>query len=248
MVNRSRRGRKLTTATEGREYLGIGFYTIPEAARISGLPQYTLRRWIRTYPYSVHGRSYLHTPIISRHFPKENLPVTFLELIELLFVRLFHDEGLSLQYIRQASRRAAESFNTRYPFAVRRFDTDGKVIFSTLEETLEGRRARRFVEELGRGQIVFETVVRPFFRKLDYSRHEALRFWPMDRRGRIVLDPNRQFGKPIDDASGVPTSALYNAVINAGESVKMVAKWFEVTPAAVRAAVKYERSLALPAA
>jgi uncharacterized protein (DUF433 family) len=48
--------------------------------------------------------------------------------------------------------------------------------------------------------------------------------------------------RPIDSASGVPTSALYG-LYRAGESVEDVACWYEVTPEAVRAAIEYEQSL-----
>lgn len=234
----------MTERREDRAYLGVGLYSVPEASRIIGIHPRQLRRWIRTFTYTAKGHQYLHTPVIPRYFSDEDdKPITFLELIELLFVRLFREEGLSMQYIRIAARIAADYFETPYPFAVKRFDTDGKFIFATLENE-PVTQSRRIIEELGKGQIVFETVVRPFFRKLEYSGHaEALRFWPMEREGRVVLDPKRKFGKPIDAETGVPTRALFDAVAVAGQGVQTVAKWFGVPADAVRAAVKYERML-----
>ncbi len=234
----------MTSRADGPTYLGVGLYSIPEASRIVGIPAHRVRRWIRTYTYTVKGTRYVHTPVITRYLGEEE-PITFLELIELLFVRLFRNQDLSMQYIRSAARIAADLFNTRYPFAVKKFDTDGRRIFATLEERLPGlAQERRVIEELGRGQTVFETVVRPFFRKLEYAGYaEALRYWPLERGGRVVLDPERNFGKPIDAETGVPTRALFDAVATAGEHPLTVAKWFGVPLAAVKAARKYEHLL-----
>ncbi|HEX5442904.1 MAG TPA: hypothetical protein VFW87_03700 [Pirellulales bacterium] len=85
----------------------------------------------------------------------------------------------------------------------------------------------------------------PFFQKLDFrGGQEVTRFWPLERKGGVVLDPERKFGKPIDAESGVPTRALYDAAqAGGGQDQKLVARWFGVSPHAVRAAVAFEKSL-----
>jgi uncharacterized protein (DUF433 family) len=92
---------------------------------------------------------------------------------------------------------------------------------------------------------VFDTIVRPFFRKLEYQNgDDALGYWPMDRDGRVVLDPERSFGKPIDAETGVPTRALYDAVLaGGGQPLDVVAEWFGVPLQAAQAAVTFEKSL-----
>jgi uncharacterized protein (DUF433 family) len=101
------------------------------------------------------------------------------------------------------------------------------------------------IEDLKRGQFVFKTIMRPFFKKLDYNRSEIARYWPMGKRGRIALDPDRQFGQPIDNESGIPTKVLYRATkADKGQSIKQVASWFGIPEASVRAAVAFEKSLA----
>jgi uncharacterized protein (DUF433 family) len=180
--------------------------------------------------------------VISRYFQDGQHVLTFLELVELLFVKLFREEGLSMPVIRKAAAEAARQFDTPYPFAVRRFDTDGRRIFATLQQESQDERV---VVELGKGQLVFDTIVRPFFRKLEYRNSgDALRYWPMDREGRVVLDPERSFGKPIDAETGVPTRALYDAVLaGGGQPLDVVAQWFGVPVEAVQTAVAYEESL-----
>jgi uncharacterized protein (DUF433 family) len=224
-------------------YVGVGLYTIPEAAHIIGVKTPKLRRWIGEYQRTAtDGIRKLGKPVIARHFTDGERLLTFLELVELLFVKLFRAEGVPMTVIRKASDEAARLFGTRYPFAVKRFDTDGRRIFATLQDHTDDQRA---VLELGKGQLVFESVVRPFFRKLEYrDGGEALRYWPLDRNGRIVLDPERSFGKPIDAETGVPTKALYDAVTaGGGQSPESVAEWFGVPREAVQAAVTYESAL-----
>jgi uncharacterized protein (DUF433 family) len=223
-------------------YVGVGLYSFPEAARIIGVNPPKLRRWVSAYRRTDRGAEYLGRPVISRHFKGEEHVLTFLELIELLFVKLFRTEGVSMAVIRKAAEEAARRFGTPYPFAVKRLDTDGKRIFATLKER---SCEERVVVELGKGQLVIDTVARPFFRKIEYQgAGDALRFWPLDRAGRVVLDPGRAFGQPIDAETGVPTRTLYDAVIaGSGQSPEIVARWFGVPLDAVQAAVDYERSL-----
>jgi len=170
--------------------------------------------------------------------------VTFAELMELHFVKIFRDDDVSFQVIRRAATAASKRFGTDYPFAVKRFDTDGKSIFATLRSK---ETDQELIEDLERSQLVFSKVIRPFFKKVDYhGTHEIERFWPLYRSGRVVSDPTRRFGQPIDAPTGVPTEALLQAV-NAGDGqdVHIVAEWFDIPVDAVKAAVRFELSLAL---
>lgn len=221
-------------------YVGVGLYTYPEAARIIGVDGAKLRRWASDYYHSSRGQKYQRRPVIERSFPDEPI-LTFQELIELLFIRIFREEGVTMPTIRRASERASSMFGTSYPFAVRRFDTDGKHIFATLAHDDD---APEILEDIARGQLAFETVVRPFFKKLEYSTDASvLALWPREQSGRVVLDPERRFGKPIDSETGVPTVVLFEAVKAAGEGgEQLVADWYEVPVEAVIAAIAYEES------
>jgi uncharacterized protein (DUF433 family) len=221
--------------------IGVGLYTFPEAARIIGVKPSTLRRWAKEYRYTSRGATYLHHPLIPKHFGENASALTFLELIEFLFVKLFRAEGVSMPAIRKAVQGAAEMFGTPYPFTMKQFDTDGTRIFVTLRAETDEQNA---VEDLTRGQRAFETVVRAFFRTIDYQDAAALRFWPLEHDGRVVLDPQRAFGRPIDAETGIATEALFDAVMAGdGQSPAEVAAWFDVPIAAVEAAVTYERML-----
>lgn len=217
--------------TAPSEFVGKGLYGVAEAARIVGAHYNRVNRWLSP-----------SESLIMRTFDHTERVIAFAELMELHFIKMFRDEGVSLQAIRKAATAAAAQFHTDYPFAVKRFDTDGKTIFATL---VRKEKSEEMIQDLRRGQYVFTNIVRPFFRKLDYDTADISRYWPLSKNGRVVLDPQRQFGQPIDHETGVPTRALYQAVkAGKGQPAKKVADWFGVPVSAVRAAVKFETSLA----
>jgi uncharacterized protein (DUF433 family)/DNA-binding transcriptional MerR regulator len=214
------------------EYLGCGLYSLADAAWLLRLSPITLRYWA--------GERSAES-MVSRQFKKDHL-LTFAELMELQFVKLFRDAGVSLQAIRAAAAAAAKMFHTAYPFTVKRFDTDGKTIFATLKSHATDKV---LTEDLKHGQYVFTKVIRPFFKKLEYrGANEAERFWPLQKRGRIVLDPNRKFGQPIDAETGVPTQAIISALkAGKGQDAPTVAKWLGVPLEAVKAAHRFDQLL-----
>ena len=234
-------------AVETRDLVGIGLYSVPEAARLLKVRTHKLRRWADGYAFEYRGERHYSEPIFRRDLAGTATSdlLTFADLLELLFVSRFRAEGVTMPVIRAAAERAAQIFRTNHPFAARSFATDGKVIFAILESRDAARAAapyERLVEELHRRQLVFPELVRPYFRKIEYGVDEAVRYWPLGRKMRIVLDPVRNFGKPIDYATGVPTFSLH-AAVKAGDSMQDVAHWFDVPEEAVRQAVEYETSL-----
>lgn len=218
-----------------------GIYTLPQASRLLRVPTPVLRYWIG------ERKDKNVESIIVRQFATERI-LTFAELMELHFIKLFRDEDVSFQAIRRAAKKASDKYHSNYPFTYRRFDTDGKSIFATCknEET-----DKEIVEDLQHGQLVFKQIIRPFFKRLDYlSTNDAGRYWPLRtssrNSGRIVLDPERRFGQPLDSETGVSTEAIRQAVTAGdGQDVKTVARWLDIPVEAVEAAMKFEKSLSL---
>jgi len=222
--------------------VGIGVYSPNEAARLLKTPVRTLRRWVDGYTYRVRAGEQYGAPVISPQLPHpdETEILTFLDLMELYFIARFRREGVDLRTIRDAAERLAERYATDHPFATEQFFTDGRRIFA---DWLEKKTGDRLTEELAKRQLVFDQFARPFFREVDFDFERRIRrYWPLGKRARVVLDPTRHFGKPIDSKTGVPTWALYQAV-DGGESEERVAAWYDVPVAAVARAVEYEGSL-----
>ena len=168
--------------------------------------------------------------------------VPFLALIEYLLVKLLRDGGFSLTAIRAAARQAALRWQTAYPFAIQDFITAGVRLFS---RSLAQHDRKDVLDVMVSGEESFERIARSFFRNVEYdAAGQAARYWPLGREGRIVLDPERSFGQPIDAETGVPTGVLFAAVhAGQGQSAGLVADWFEIPIAAVEAAVRYEAAL-----
>ena len=213
-------------------HLGVGLYSYADAARLLKIRPARLRRWVSGPDGFLPHRLDVGEDIL-----------TFDDLIEAHFVLMYLSEGVGLKVIKKAAEAAASKYQTNYPFSVKRFDTDGKTIYATL---IEDKTNKRYLEDLNKGQYVFEKILRPFFRKLEYNQaNQLVGYWPAGKRGRILLDPARKFGKPIDAETGIPTRTIFNALqAGGGQSPVDVARWLDIPLAAVRASAAFERSLA----
>ncbi|SFH44068.1 helix-turn-helix domain-containing protein [Pseudomonas sp. NFACC45] len=219
--------------------IGVGIYTPAEAALYTGIPAKDIRRWMFGYKSEGVDHSGLWTPEIDS--PEEKL-LGFHDLLEIRFVHAFRKHGVSLQAIRSASRQAREIFDQRYPFTCKRFQTDGRSIFATVfDET--GDEA---ILDLAKRQYAFRQVIGPsLYEGIDYTGEgRAQRWYPVKRSKAIVLDPNRNFGKPVLSSTGVDTASIYHAYLAEGQDAKRVSLIFEIPTAAVDAAVTFEHRIA----
>lgn len=216
--------------------LGLGVYTVLDAARLAGVPARHIRRWL--WGYRQHGRSYeplwrpQHTEIDGFR------SVGFRDLIELQFVQAFRNRGVSLQTIRRAVQRAQELYE--YPFSRLAFHTDGRRIFGdvTSKDTVD----RKILFELVSGQLLFEFVLLALSEVLIYEDGVPVKWKPLGKNREVVIDPRRSFGRPIVER-GVPTEVLADAYRAEG-SVEAAARAYEVSTDAVRDALEYEEKLA----
>lgn len=232
--------------------LGRGLYALPEAARYLRVPVSTLRRWAKGYAYSSKGEEHRGEPVLRSLLLEVDgeLVLTFADLIELQFVHLFRKHNVSLPIIRAAAERAAKMFQTDHPFNVRRLQTDGKRIFAEMDPEdiqVEAISRDRIVQELHAGQIVMGPFAQMFYKDLDYDHDVASCWWPLGKKERAVLDPQRNFGKPTDNETGVPLYPLYR-MVRAGESIETAAAWYDVDVGAIETALQFESNYLLKAA
>lgn len=219
--------------------IGLGLYTPAEAARLIKVPAAKLTRWLkghgsgnRTYAPLWHGQIDLHD---------DKLYLGFLDLVQSRMASAFIAAGLSPQKVRRALVLARELIEHDHPFATSRFRTDGRTLL--LEALGEGEDDRPLVDLFKRGQYVMHRVIEPSLKGIDFDTDIASRWWPRGRASDIVLDPTRQFGQPIIESVGVPTSIL-SAAAEAEGSITRAAQLFRVSPTAVQRAVDFERGLA----
>lgn len=222
-----------TRALPISDLIGIGLYTPSEAARLIAESPRRLVRWVRGY--AAGGKQYppLWAPQIDLGEDGEFLG--FQDLIQARVASALIKANLSPQRVRLAITRATEMLGRQHPLATAQFKTDGRRIFLQLKR--EGEEDA--ILDILTGQHAFKRIIEPSLRSLDFGDDgHAQRWWPIGRRARIVLDPARSFGHPIDNETGVPVDVLVDAVAAEG-SVEAAAKAFQVPITAVRAAIEF---------
>jgi uncharacterized protein (DUF433 family) len=221
--------------------IGIGLYTVPEAARLTNIAVPRIRRWLGGYRYAEGSRERASAPLWQPEVPKfgSKVELSFRDLMELRFVRLFLERGLSLHAIRRAIEKAVAIFGIERPLSTQCFRTDGRTIF--LEVAQEMDEPALF--DLKHDQYLFHRMVAPSFKDIDFEGGLPARWWPTSEHKGIVLDPKRAFGKPILAEYGIPATALADAY-KVRHSFKLVGLDFEVPERAVRDAVAFQERLA----
>lgn len=232
----------MAAGSQTDSWLGKGLYSFREAGRLLGVPTDKLGRWAqgKTWIHAGQMRELSPALVASVRELDERPTLTFADLIELLFVKGFREEGLPLPVIRKAAEQAARMYNTDHPFTIRRFATDGREIFGTVAEEGESEH----VMELIRGQVVIPQVLDRYMKQLEYDlgTGPAVRWWPKGRDGLVRIDPRVSFGAPTVSV-GVPTETLFHAFNANDQDADAVARWYEVPKADVLAAVAFETEL-----
>ncbi|MBB2165393.1 MerR family transcriptional regulator [Gluconacetobacter sp. 1b LMG 1731] len=218
---------------DGSNIIGRGIYPVPVAARLLHMPAARVRAWV----YG-NGSEAVLTPELATEDGQEAL--SFINLVEILFLAELRGQGVSLQSIRTMLDRAKRMLGTEHPFAVRRFHTDGKAIWL---ETAEATGDRRLVDLTDGNGAMLQVLERSFRKSVSFDDTTAgiANLWrPSADQPRIVLDPARRFGRPIDSQTGMPTEILANALRAEGGNVARVAALWEVPPEAVEQAAEFE--------
>jgi uncharacterized protein (DUF433 family) len=223
----------------GDKWLGIGLYTAAEASQLLNLPVAKVRRWFGGYKGA--GREY--DPLWTPQLPKLDgqLGLGFLDLMQLrVAAQIVLKTNISLQALRRALLhiRDLNIIEHGHPLATPRFRTDGRKIFLEIgHETGE----LQLYDVFG-SQYAFHRIIAPSFKDVDLDL-EIIRWWPLGHGRTVVLDPQRSFGAPIANESGIPTATLALAAEREG-SPRAVTRWYRVTEREVRDAITFEQRLA----
>ena len=222
---------------ERSELIGLGVYTPAEASLLLGVPSAKIVRWLRGH--KVHETHYprLWRPQID--LGDEHVYLGFRDLMEVRVANAFIERGLSPQKVRRAIEIAREMLMQERPLSTARFKTDGRTVFL---QVLKEDGADQMID-LFRNQHVFREIIEPSLRNIDFDDGGIpLRWWPHGKQARIVVDPHRAFGQPIEADSGVPASVL-SAAAHAEGSSENAARVWNVPVSAVRRAVDFQSAL-----
>lgn len=216
--------------------LGGGAYTLPDAARLLGLPLPKLRKWVRGVA-EADGRHHPVGQFASRSEGRDR-NFDFYTLIELYTIAELRRHGLSMLTLREARSELSKRFKVAHPFALKGLLTDGHRLLKEL--------GNESLLELGSGgQASFEAVIKPFCQRLHFDSvsNLASRFFPMGRKKGIVVDPNHSFGRPVIDGTNIATQSIAS-LIRGGESIDQVAEQFRLERPIIETAWEFEKSLA----
>ena len=169
--------------------------------------------------------------------PTPGVNLSWLQLVETAFVAAFRQQGVSLQALRRSYEYLIKAFETEYPFAQLRLQTDGAHMLKALEQA--GELAPDLIVTDQAGQTVWQEMIIRRLYEFDYEDDLAVVWHPRGREVPIVIDPRIAYGAPITQTSSVPTW-VFRERSQAGESLNEIAEDFGADPAEVAIALEFE--------
>lgn len=223
--------------------IGLGLYDHREASRLTGAKSNTIRRWLAGYERAGTHYEPLWEPLLST---EEELVLDFRDLMELRAVLSLTTRKspkgarIGVRTMRKAITLAQERFGATRPLSTLRFKTDGARIFF---EDLEAAEGEPPIEDLFSGQKQMRAIIEQTLHDIDFEGDLPHLWWPLGRRGGVVVDPARSFGQPIEVETSIPTSTLAMAAEVEGGIVE-AARLYEVPHRAVKRALIFESKFA----
>ena len=124
--------------------------------------------------------------------------------------------------------------DTEHPFAVRRIHTDGRNIFMEAQRETGNLALYDLVAD---NFAIYDVLVGSFIASIEYQGEEPRRWTPDSQFPRIIVDPHRAFGRPIEVRSGAPAEALFDAWRGEQGDTAKVAAGYGTDPEGVEQAV-----------
>lgn len=218
-----------------KKLLGVGIYTIPEAAFYARMPSQTLRNW------------FFHEDADRRVLRPElggEKVITFLDFMQCLTVRAVRTAAdparrVSLAKIRQAVRTAEQIYKVTYPLARKHtaylFDRDVFIRLESDKTSIEDR-----IVQVS-GKHVHSQIIPVLDLHLDDIVYgpdglpERFRVFRSDE-GVVTMDPHIAFGEPLLP-SGYTAMTIWDATRIEG-SIPATAKAYGLPEAEVRLACR----------
>lgn len=215
--------------------LGIGVYSIDDAAMFTGVPVNTLRKWFR-------GRDPVFEPDYGHVGPRQ--PLSFHDLIGALNLARMRHRGLSMQYLRRVLDAAKRQANTKHGFAHSVLLLNGKeLLFAEMPHADAHDRAK--VTDIFRpNQLIEKGLIAPsikdiMFADISVGSDQLANEWTP--APGLVVNPRRNFGAPTLVGSGVAARVLHDAWVDNDRDVSVVANWYKLPIERVERAIEFVR-------
>ncbi len=222
--------------TSAATHLTAPAYTVAEAARLADLSPGRVRRWMRGYSFPVGDRLRRQRPVVRvGHDGHASHLASFLDLVDLLFVKRFLSTGVSLQRIRGALDEARSILGTDN-FAREVFFFDGRNLFLQMQD-----QGNAILQLMTDGQWTIAPVIRELAEQIEFGGEAgsgpvggfAQKWHPLGRDRPIVIDPRVAFGAPSLVGRGVKTANVYDLFVAENERVDAVCSWWDLSPVEV---------------
>ena len=221
-------------------YIGNGLYTYKDVSHLTGLSVFKIRRWSEGYKRSDSNNEI--QPVFDSDYDKidSKKVLSFLDIIEILFIKAFHQYGISIQTIRVAIESASKLLNSEHPFAMKKIYTDGKTIIAKIAKESDSIE----LIDLLKKQYQFADIILPtLYECIDFNHYEiAEKWWPLGRDSGVVIDPARSFGKPIIDDINISTELIMD-LYNSDHSKEDISNWYDIDLKYIEMAVDFEKRL-----
>lgn len=224
--------------THSNNLLGMGLYTPAEAARYVKVRPRSLKRWLWG-DQSRDGR-----PVVAPELPVRDGEhvVTFHDLAQTLSIRSLRTkrperDSISLQKIRQVVQMATDEFDLSMPLARNHtlYAYADRLILRIDDNYIGLERG------VDKHQLYHHVVIEPYLHEIKFHPETGLaNQWRPLTSGEfaVVLDPQRRFGHPIIEPSGLLVDRIVDTVLAEG-SLQAAAEAHEIDIEAVRLALKY---------
>ena len=215
-------------------------YQAAEASRLVGLRSDRVRRWLKGYDYQYDAETRHQKPVISRNEYQETRYASFLDIIDLLFVKRFIDNGISLQKVRKALDEARSVLGTDH-FARECFFTDGHEIYLQMKE-----HGDAILELLSGVQWVIPDIIKELSTQIDFDKNNGLarRWFPQGYNGLVVIDPTVSFGRPSIVHRGITTLNIYDLYLAENRDTRITCSWMNINTSELNAVILFEEQLA----
>lgn len=227
----------------GRTLLGVGVYTLPQVATLVRLPKATVNSIVGPTPAEDTPPRAFPIAIAELDLGEGDKIVTFQGLMDLWVAARLRRHNLPWPVIRLAAYHASRILKTPHPFTTGTFRTESKKIFLSLQQ--ERHKPKTAVDLLNQQQV-FEDVIEQSLTDdivVRDKKGRIARLYPLGLKTKVVLDPERRFGEPIDPDSGVPVKALAGAYHAEKGNLAAAARWFDVSKKSILDAVAFEEWL-----
>ena len=208
-------------------------YTVRDIARIIGIAESTVRRWMKA---ARRGQR----PLLTKPYDAaEPYVCSFFNLIEVhVIAELRRRHNVQLATVRRAFEYLRREAKVDHPLVAIELSTANRHIYADLHDD-------RLVDISAGGQYPIEPVILELLERVDRTRAGIVRFFPPVSKGKndklIMIDPRISFGRPVITGTGIPTEVIAER-FRAGDPAREIAEDYDRTKEEIEAALRFERA------